>query len=71
MAFAVQHKWKFAQRPIPEITEHPKVLEFEIHHISLPAIVGRDISNDERHILALPTRLGGLQISKPDETAEI
>ena len=32
MAFAVQHSWKFAQRTIPEIAEHLKVLEFEINH---------------------------------------
>ena len=70
MAFAVQHRWKFALRTIPEIAEHLKVLELEIHHFLLPAIIGRDISNDERDILALPTRLGGLGISKPDEMAE-
>ena len=71
MVFAVQHRWKFAQRTIPEIAEHLKVLEFEIHHSLLPAIIGRDISNDERDILALPTRLGGLGISKLDEMAEV
>ena len=71
MVFAVQHRWKFAQRTIPEVAEYLKVLEFEIHHFLLPAIIGRDISNDERDILALPTRLGGLGISKPDETAEV
>ena len=71
MAFAVQHRWKFAQRTIPEIAEHLKVLEFEIYYSLLPAIIGRDISNDERDILALPTRLGGLGISKLDEMAEV
>ena len=57
MAFAVQLRRKFAQQTIPEIAEHLKVLEFEIHHSLLPAIIGRDISNDERDILALHTRL--------------
>ena len=71
MVFAVQHRWKFAQRTIPEIAEHLKVLEFEIHHSLLPAIIGRDISNNERDILTLPTRLGGFGISKPDEMAEV
>ena len=37
----------------------------------MPAIIRRDISNDERDILALPIRLGGLGISKPDEMAEV
>ena len=44
MAFAVQHRWKFALRTIPEIAEHLKVLKLEIHHFLLPAIIGRDIS---------------------------
>ena len=71
MAFAVQHRWIFAPRTISEIAEHLKVLGSEIHHSLLPAIRGIDISNDERDILALPTRLGGLRISKPDEMAEV
>ena len=70
MAFAVQHRWKFAQRTIPEIAEHLKVLEFGIHYSLLPTIIGRDISNDECDILALPNRLGGLGISKLDEMAD-
>ena len=36
MVFAVQHRWKFALRTIPEIAEYLKVLEFEIHHSLLP-----------------------------------
>ena len=65
MVFAIQHRWKFIQRTVPEISEYFDELEYEIHNTLLPAIIGREISDLEREIIALPVRLGGLGIVSP------
>ena len=70
MTYAIQHRWKFAQRSIPDISEYMK-LEFEIYHTLIPAMIGRDISNEERDIFALPVRLGGVGIPKLEEMADL
>ena len=41
-----------------------KKLENEIYHTFLPAIIGRTISEEERNVMALPVRYGGLGIPK-------
>lgn len=70
MVFAIQHRWKFIQRTVPEISEYFKELEYEIHNTLLPAIIGREISELEREIIALPVRLGGLGIPMPDKESK-
>ena len=67
MVFAIQHRWKFIQRTVPEISEYFEELEYEINNTLLPAIIGREISEQEREIIALPVRLGGLGIPMPDK----
>ena len=48
MVFAIQHRWKFIQRTVPEISEYFDELECEIRNTLLPAIIGRGISDLER-----------------------
>ena len=71
MTYAIQHRWKFAQRTIPDISAYMQELEFEIQHTLIPAMIGRDISDEERDIFALPVRLGGMGIPKPDEMSDL
>ena len=54
MVFGIQHRWKFVQRTISNISELLLPLENEIRHNLIPALVGREVSDDERDILALP-----------------
>ena len=70
MVFAIQHRWKFIQRTVPEISEYFDELEYEIHNTLLPAIIGREISDLEREIVALPVRLGGLGIPMPNKESK-
>ena len=70
MVFAIQHRWKFIQRTVPEISEFFEELEYEIHHTLLPALIGREISDLEREIIALPVRLGGLGIPMPNKESK-
>ena len=50
-------------RMIPDIKEHLDQLEETIRHQFIPAITGgKQCSNDERVLLSLPARYGGLGI---------
>ena len=59
----VTHRWNYVLRTIPNITELLTPLEEAIRHRLIPAITGRSTMSDtERDVLALPCRLGGLEI---------
>ncbi len=59
-------RWSFIFRTIPDIQDLMQPLEDTIHQQLIPAITGRPpCSNIEREIFALPSRLGGLGITKP------
>ena len=59
------HRWSFVQRTIPDISSLFSPLEDCIRETLIPAIIGRKVSDLERHILSLPVRHGGLGISNP------
>ncbi len=63
------HRWRFLQRTISNIDNLFEPLEEAIRHKLIPSIFGREVSDLERRILALPFRLGGLGIRNPVETA--
>ena len=63
-------RWCFVQRTISGISHLFQPLEEVIREKFIPAIVGRNISDLERRILALPVRFGGLGIQNPVETAD-
>ena len=66
-----QHKFTYFLRTIPHFDQHLKKLEEVIKHRLLPAILGGHIVTDqERKLLALPPRLGGMGIKIPYEYAE-
>ena len=59
-------KWTFLCRTIPNISELFRPLEEAIRYKCLPAITGQlALSDVERDLLALPSRLGGLGIINP------
>ena len=45
-------------------------LENEIRRTLIPALVGRQVSDEEREISALPVRFGGLGIKKPEDDCD-
>ena len=64
-------KWLYLMRTIPNINQSLKPLEEEIRHKLIPAIIGRsDITNEERSLLALPCRLGGMGLINPMEISD-
>ena len=65
-------KWTFLCRTIPNISKHLRPLEEAIRYKFLPAITGQSALSDvERDLLALPSRLGGLGIINPVTSSDI
>ena len=58
-------KWKYVQRTMSGIDELFQPIEDCIRNKFIPAIVGRAVSDTERLIFSLPTKLGGLNIPNP------
>jgi len=63
------HRWTFIQRTIENVEKLFQPLEDTIRHKFIPSIVGREVSDLERRMIALPVRCGGLGISNPVVTA--
>ena len=64
-------RWTYIQRTISDISTLFQPLEDAIRHSFIPSLIGREISDIERRLIALPTRFGGLGIANPVETADI
>ena len=63
-------RWQYLQRTVPNIAEYFRPLEDAIRHQLIPALIGREVSDTERRIFALPYRYGGLAIRNPIATAD-
>ena len=64
------HRWKFVQRTISDIGHIFEPLESKIKQLFIPNLIGRQISDKERALFALPLRFGGLGIQDPMQTAD-
>jgi len=54
---------------VPDASKLFEPHEKAIREKLIPALVGREVSDAERQILALPLRHGGLGLTDPPETA--
>jgi hypothetical protein len=68
---SLQFEWAYLQRVIPNCADKFVPLEQSIKNILLPAILGGEVSETERRLFSLPTRMGGLGITNPTETAPL
>ena len=66
----LSQRWSFLQRTVEGISDCFTPLEDAIHHRLIPALLGREVSEMERRVLALPYRSGGLAIQNPVLTAD-
>ena len=67
---AISHRWTYVQRTISNIGNLFAPLESTIREKLIPALIGRSVSDEERKVISLPVRLGGLGIANPTLTAE-
>jgi len=63
-------RWTHFQRTVPDVSELFEPLENAIRDQLIPVLVGRELSDAERQMLALPLRHGGLGLTDPQETAK-
>ena len=62
----LRHRYTFFMRTIPDISQLLQPLEDAIHHKLIPALTeGRACNEDDRALLSLPIRLGGMGIINP------
>ena len=67
----IRHRYSFYLRTIPGISQLLQPLENAIRTKLIPALTeGRDVSDDERRLLSLPPRLGGMGLIMPTEMAD-
>ena len=64
---AISRRWQYIQRTVPGISHLFLPLEDTIRDKLIPAIVGKQVSDLERRILALPVRMGGMGIENPSD----
>ena len=65
-------KWQYLMRTVCDVGEMFQVLENRIANNFIPALTGREpCSNEERSLLSLPTRHGGLNLPNPVDLAKI
>ena len=67
----LSQRWKFLQRTVNGIGHLFQPLEDTIRKTLIPALCGRDVSDVERRIFALPYRCGGMGILNPMKTAQL
>ena len=67
---ALSQRWKFIQRTVSDTKILFEPLERKIREELIPALIGRQVSDTERRILALPYLYGGMGILNPIDTAE-
>ena len=69
-SFGVRHKWTYFLRTIPDIEDLLQPLDETIRSVLIPTLLNDTISNQDRRILELPVRLGGLGIVNPSTEAK-
>ena len=67
--FGLRHRWTYLLRTLPDIAPFLEPLERAIADLLVPAITEHVTTQEERDLLELPVRLGGLGLVNPARTA--
>ncbi|XP_073253376.1 uncharacterized protein [Porites lutea] len=67
--FGLRHRWTYFLRTLPDIGPFLEPLERAIADLLVPAITEHVTTQEERDLLELPVRLGGLGLVNPARTA--
>ena len=68
---SLQFEWAYLQRVIPNCAEAFAPLRDTINKTFWPTVLGGSVSEQEMALFSLPTRLGGLGVQDPVESAEL
>ena len=67
--FGLRHRWTYFLRNLPDIAPFLEPLERAIADLLVPAITEHVTTQEERDLLEIPVRLGGLGLVNPARTA--
>ena len=68
--FGEQNKYNYFLRTIPGMNKRMRRVDKSIKNELLPSIIGESITDKEKELYSLPTRLGDLRISSSTEKAK-
>ena len=71
VTISFQNKWLYLQRVIPDCSFCFDDLQHKVATELLPTLFGCEVSPEERIMISLPTRLGGLNILDCTQTGEV
>ena len=67
--FGLCHRWTYFLRTLPDIDDLLEPLERAIADVLIPSITDHHCTKEERDLVALPVRLGGLGLINPSHDA--
>ena len=67
--FGLCHRWTYFLRTLPDIEDLLEPLERAIADVLIPSITDHHCTKEERDLVALPVRLGGLGLINPSHDA--
>ena len=68
--FGFRHRWTYFMRTLPDIENLLQPLERAISDVLIPSLIGRNCSEAERDLVALPVRVRGLGLINPPDSAD-
>ena len=68
--FGLRHRWTYFMRTLLDIENILQPLERAISDVLIPSLIGRNRSEAERDLVALPVRMGGLGLINPSHSAD-
>ena len=67
--FGLRHTCTYFQRTLPDVDELLEPLERAVADSLIPSITNHNCWNEQRNLLSLPVRFGGMGITNPQEDA--
>ena len=67
--FGLKHRWTYFLRTLQDIEDLLIPLERAVADMLIPSITGHTCTREERDLLALPVRMGGLGLINPSQVA--
>ena len=68
--FGLRHRWTYFMITLPDIEKLLQPLERAISDVFIPSLIGRNCSEAERYLVALPVCMGGLGLINPPDSAD-
>ena len=67
--YGLKHRWTYFLRTLPDLEDLLAPLERAIADVLIPSITGHYCTQGERELLALPVRMGGMDLTNPIQEA--